>query len=1154
MGGFVLRRLRSRLALAGAAALTIVLTAAVLAALNAFDAGVGDAGVRRALLVQDRSRATVQVTTDTDLAGRPKADKQVHGLARDIFDSLPSTVRMVARSHAYALPVTGAKTADGKPADPDLTLLATIDPAKVALTGGRLPQPATAGAPVEVAAPDVAISRLGLNPSALPLALRLVDRLDGSAKDVLVTGTYHPADGTDPYWQLDPLGGHGLQVSGFATYGPLLTPDTAFSSGAVAQQGINWLVTGDFGAAKAADMDALRTRIPERIAAFQNTTGNSATSQLPDALGDLHNDLLVAESTLVIGALQLAVLAIAALVLVTRLLSERQTTENALLTARGAAWYRVAGVTALEAGVLALPAALLAPLLTPVLLGLLGRFGPLADTGVRLDGGLDLSSWLITVGVAIGAVLIVLIPTVARTGGAVLQRRAGRRQALAFGLARSGADLALLALAVLAYLQLSHYGSGQGGSAGGGALSADAGGQLGLDPVLVTAPTLALCAGTVLALRLLPLAARLGERRATRGRGLPAALAGWQFARRPRRNAGPVLLMVLAVSMGMLALGQAASLSASQRDQADFTSAHGLRVSNVGLPALGQAGVLTSLPGGDRFLPVSRQELPLRGGSFGQLLAVDSKRAADGVTMRPDLTGGQNLARLLGQLADPTSPSTTLQNTTAQNTTVQSTATAQSTDGIVLPGAPIQLSLDLSVRTTFDPELQPPSQLDPRYGGPRLGDGPGDPPDAHAPRLRLDLHDRFGLTFSVEVINLPDQGDRTVTADMSALFAAPAGRPAYPLTLTGIEVSYDETPAGNVHQQLTVHRIGSVDSPGAAVQPATHSADLKWQAKTTAAADRAKNAESPDAVLDPAAGQDLLTMHYFTGRGSQTNLARVAFPGPGGAVPSTIDAIATQDFLTATGTTVGAELPIQLGTNNLTFKIIGVVPALPTAGSPGGGPSAAVLADLATIDRVIAATGDNPLAPTEWWLPSRGRGDQVPATMATALKNSIFPAQIRLDRQLVTDFREDPLGAAPQSGLLALTIAAAVLAAIGFAAAAVGAAGERAAEFAVLRALGTPQRQLARTAAAEQGILIALGLGVGTLLGIALVHLVVPLTVLTPAAHRPVPSVQVVLPLWQVLILLPAVAALPALLTVHRVLRPARAAETVARLRHSEEM
>ncbi|MFD0560636.1 FtsX-like permease family protein [Kitasatospora saccharophila] len=96
---------------------------------------------------------------------------------------------------------------------------------------------------------------------------------------------------------------------------------------------------------------------------------------------------------------------------------------------------------------------------------------------------------------------------------------------------------------------------------------------------------------------------------------------------------------------------------------------------------------------------------------------------------------------------------------------------------------------------------------------------------------------------------------------------------------------------------------------------------------------------------------------------------------------------------------------------------------------------------------------------------------------------------------------------------------------------------ERAREFAVLAALGAPRRRLLRTVAAEQGVLAVLGVGTGLLLGTALVHLVVPLVVLTPAAARPLPAVLVRLPLGQVAALAVVTAAallLPALLVGRR--------------------
>uniref|UniRef100_UPI003C7C52CB FtsX-like permease family protein n=1 Tax=Streptomyces sp. rh45 TaxID=3028726 RepID=UPI003C7C52CB len=121
--------------------------------------------------------------------------------------------------------------------------------------------------------------------------------------------------------------------------------------------------------------------------------------------------------------------------------------------------------------------------------------------------------------------------------------------------------------------------------------------------------------------------------------------------------------------------------------------------------------------------------------------------------------------------------------------------------------------------------------------------------------------------------------------------------------------------------------------------------------------------------------------------------------------------------------------------------------------------------------------------------------------------------------------------------LLAVAVVAAALAAVGFAVGLVGAQRERAAEFAVLRALGAPRRRLARMTAAEQGVLIALALLIGLALGAVLTRAVVPLVVLTGQAARPVPDVLVMLPAGQVAVLLASVAALPLLIVAVLTLR-----------------
>ena len=157
-------------------------------------------------------------------------------------------------------------------------------------------------------------------------------------------------------------------------------------------------------------------------------------------------------------------------------------------------------------------------------------------------------------------------------------------EALLAGATRAGADLALVALAVLAGWQLRRY----------SAVSTSAGGPSAIDPVLVLAPALALAGGTVLTLRLLPAAARAVDRLAAAGRGLTSALAGWQFSRQPLRQGGAALLLVMAVGTGTLALAQHQSWTRSAADQAAYATGGDARVD---LAAPLSAGSTTTITG-----------------------------------------------------------------------------------------------------------------------------------------------------------------------------------------------------------------------------------------------------------------------------------------------------------------------------------------------------------------------------------------------------------------------------------------------------------------------------------------------------------------------------------------------------------------------------
>ncbi|QEU94318.1 FtsX-like permease family protein [Streptomyces kanamyceticus] len=897
MTGFIFLRVRAHRLLLAAALLAVLLTTAVLATLTAFSGAIGDAALRQSLRTRSAPQAALVVRTQVPPGKDDAAREEVEEGARRTFDGLPVRLRSLARSGTYALP---EKERAGRGGQPDLTRFAALDRSRIKLVKGAWPTGTTgttgSGGTVEVALPETAAAKLKLGPGAAPLTL--TDRLTGPKVTVRVTGVYRPTDATDPYWQLDELGGRGVRKGVFMTYGPLLVAPSVLTGSRVSTEGTQWLATADFAAMTTRRVDALRDAATEGPAALTKNRalgGNpSADTALPKVLDRAERALLVSRSTLLIVALQLIMLAGYALLLVARLLSTERGGETELLLARGGSRGRITWLAAVEALLLALPAAVIAPLLAAPLTRLLAGQGALSRTGLRLEVSAGTGVWLAGLVTALGCALAVVAPALSAASGG---RRSVRVPALPAPL-RAGADVGLLVIAGVAYWQLDSRTSGSG------ALSDDRGGQLGIDPLLVAAPALALLAGTVVTLRLLPPAARLAERRAARGRGLPGALAGWQLSRRPLRGAGPVLLLVLSVAMGMLAVGQGASWDRSQEDQADFRAGAQIRVLGSRVADGEQAGVFGALPGVRAAAPAVRDTMSLSDDRQATVLALDTAKAVPGLLTRDDLGNGATITAALAPDREPT-----------------------------------------------------------------------------------------------------------------------------------------------------------------------------------------KAAAEPRAVV-------------------------------------------TDAFLDASGSRVGDRIEVPAGSRKVPVRISDAVPELPTAGAPEGasGPGGGgILLDLPTLDARLAKDGAKPLAPSEWWLTT-GDGEAAQAAAALRSRPDIDPEQVLVRDEIAAQLRDDPLGAGPQAALLAVAAAAAALAAVGFAVSAAGSLRERSAEFAVLRGLGAPRRQLARLIAAEQGFLLGLALLVGLGLGAVLTRAVIPLIVLTGEAAQPVPPVLVELPLGRVALLLAATAAVPLLI------------------------
>jgi hypothetical protein len=465
--------------------------------------------------------------------------------------------------------------------------------------------------------------------------VEITDRFTGRRSAIEVVGVWRPRDLSDTYWLLVPGVADGVAPQS-STYGPFVIPRDDFQAGYTASASVAWLIEPDLAQVDPARLAPLRGAIAYVTGQLADDLGLGSSALVNTRLDRLADRLVradvVGRSALVTPILLVVVLGGYALLLVAVLLTEHRQGEIVLLRARGAARYQLAGLAAREAALVVAPAVALAPPLAIEILRYADRAPLLSHGALDLVPRLDATTWLVAVLAVIGCGLAMVGP-VLRRGGTYVAELAGRSRPRRWAVAqRIGLDLALVALAVLGWLQLRQYSSPLAG--------ASVGGGLGIDPLLAAAPTLGVLAGAVVALRLIPPLTRLAERYVSRRSWMATMLGMWQAGRRP--HAGPVLLLALAVGAGTLAWCLAGTSERSALDQADHAVGADLRLTESSLfPPPGRADELAALPGVDRVLPVWRQDMRLGAKDEStSVVALDASEAGPVVRLRGDLAGG----------------------------------------------------------------------------------------------------------------------------------------------------------------------------------------------------------------------------------------------------------------------------------------------------------------------------------------------------------------------------------------------------------------------------------------------------------------------------------------------------------------------------------
>ena len=593
-GPLAIRRMAAHWVVLVAAALTTLVAATVGATFAAFAGQALPQAVRHDLLVAPGTTVAAAGSfasgnpAQTSAALRSSIAAGLRGVSFSFWQGIWSDPLAFL---AGSLPASPASITSGNIPQLQAASLDGITDHAVLVTGKWPEQfPVSAAGPIPAALPSSTAALLKLRPGDL---LRVQDRDTDTPVTFVLTGFY--AERQSPasvasYWQLNSIPASGSVIgtgaaSGYTTYGPLIVSPSMFPGRLAAGTG-TWVAQPDMAGFSTADLFAIPIEGNSSL-----LSALTMTTSLPAVLADTGDNFAVARSLLGISGLELLVLTVAALLAVARLLAAQREGETALLTTRGATRWQLTRLTAAEVIPLSLVAALIGGIAGIWLARLLGStlYGAGTAGGSVPDGGISVAApgtWLDALAAALGiAVLSIgaLLYPVLRPRRATARVQQGRRAVLSRATG-AGADLALVALAVLACWQLRRY----------SAVSTSAGGPPAIDPVLVLAPALALTAGTVLTLRLLPAAARAVDRVSAAGRGLTSALAGWQFSRQPLRQGGAALLLVMAVGTGTLALAQHQSWTRAAADQAAYLTGGDAQV-DLASPV--PAGATTSITG-----------------------------------------------------------------------------------------------------------------------------------------------------------------------------------------------------------------------------------------------------------------------------------------------------------------------------------------------------------------------------------------------------------------------------------------------------------------------------------------------------------------------------------------------------------------------------
>ena len=402
--------------------------------------------------------------------------------------------------------------------------------------------------------------------------------------NILVTGLYERNEPELDHWRIqNEAFGSRTNTLQFARF---VVPETTIIDGLgpyFPNMGTDyaWWLDVDPERIKASETESIRNTINATERELKAIVdGFLLRSDLPQVLSTFETDLFFNRLPMFIVLILIVLVVLYYVVTLASLLVDAQRSEVGLLRTRGSTSRQILAVFIIEAGFLAIIAAVSGPFLAVLgvgLIGILPIYGDL-NNGDALPVKLSFAAFRMAFFGGLLGLLALFIPALRATRLGLMASRVTRaRPARLAVVQRYYLDLGFLGLVMFLFWQLTKQGS---------FVAVSIFGETRVNQLILGVPAIFLVAAGLVLLRIFPagmdLTGRVLSRRPLSTITPPALILGiWQLARNPAHHSRLSLLLILTAALGVFAASFGATLKQSAIDQAYYRTGADVKITSV---------------------------------------------------------------------------------------------------------------------------------------------------------------------------------------------------------------------------------------------------------------------------------------------------------------------------------------------------------------------------------------------------------------------------------------------------------------------------------------------------------------------------------------------------------------------------------------------